>query len=419
MIVLVLLLFILAFIGYYKAKNYITPEVLSPASWGLVLLLYLTVDHGMYNISDKTLFIIALWNISLLTGIYFVRYTNIVTIKNKKYTTEFNYSIRKLYYLITIFGFFPTLYIIYKQATSINAGNLFFNLRMVNTGIIESEYSLGIFEYIITFAFVSYMIELFTYIKSKNKKRVIILFIINFIFAISTMAKTTFLFLFLSTLIVVAYNRKVSIKGIIITLLVIFFLMNSIQFLRTDTGDGTDNKREGVTNMFNTYVFGGIVALDQIVNSSMKSKNEGQNSLVFIDNVKSKIGLRDKVPKEYVNSIAYEGYFYTPYPTNVYTVIGPFWLDYSYKGVIVFSFIIGLFAGYFYKLAVRGVSWGIILNAYFLCVLILQFFGEYIFTNMSYLLQLIILCFIAYKFYYKIIWRKSISYSPHIRESNI
>lgn len=421
MILLVLFLFVLTFIGYYNSKSYFTPEVVSPASWGLILLFYLLVDHGMFDISSKTMLIIALWNISLLGGVYFIRYTNLLSIKKTKHLHPdgFYFPIRRVYYLITLIGFLPTIYKIFQQAKSINAGNIFFNLRMANTGIIETDYNIGILKYVITFSFVSYMIELYSYFKSehKNKRRLIVTFIINLIFSVATMAKTSFLFLFLSTLFVIAHNKNISRKSLITTVLAVLIFMSSIQLLRTDSDPY--NRRNEISNMFTTYMFGGIVALDQIANSPMKSKYEGQNTFAFLNNFKNKIGIGAIERKEYENSITSDGYFYTPYPTNVYTVIGPFWLDFGFKGVISISFILGLLAGFFNKLAVRGKSWGVILNAYFLCVLLLQFFGEYIFTNMSYLLQLILLCYIAYKLHYKIVWRKSTSYSPHIMGKSI
>lgn len=422
MILLVLFLFVLTLIGYYNSKSYFTPEVVSPASWGLILLFYLLVDHDMFDVSSKTMLIIALWNISLLAGVYFIRYTNFLTINKTKHPHPdgFYYPIRRLYYVITLIGFLPTIYKIFQQAMSIDAGNIFFNLRMANTGLIETDYNIGIFEYVITFSFVSYMIELYTYFQNnhKNKRTLIITFFINLIFSFATMAKTSFLFLFLSTFFIIAYNKNISRKGIISTVLAVFIFMSSIQLLRNDTD--SYNRRNEISNMFTTYMFGGIVALDQIVNSSMKSKYAGQNTYAFVNNVKNKIGIGANERKEYENSITSDyGYLYTPYPTNVYTVIGPFWLDFGYKGVIVISFLLGLLAGFFNKLAVRGKSWGVILNAYFLCVLLLQFFGEYIFTNMSYLLQLIILCYIAYKFRYKLVWHNSISYSPHIMGKSI
>ena len=170
--------------------------------------------------------------------------------------------------------------------------------------------------------------------------------------------------------------------------------------------------------MLYSYVLGGVPALDQIVNSQMSSMYTGQNTLVFADNIRRKLGLLKDSSKEYKHDITEEGYLYTPYPTNVYTMIGPFWLDYSY-GFVLFAFIIGALAGYFYEIAMRDKKWAVILSAYFSCVLMLQFFGEYIFTNLSYLIQLVLLSLFAYKFPYIIKWHKSTSSLLHTTEKNI
>lgn len=417
MLVLACLLLLIAYGGYRRYRNYFAPAVISPASWGAVLLLYATLDHGMFEVSFKGVMIIALWNFSLLAGIYLFTDTNIVRIKNVTSVVKpFNPWVRNLYYKISVWGLLPTLYISYKQVSSMVGDSLMFNLRMANTGGVETDYNQGIFAYVYTFAFVSYLIELYSFRKGESKRRVIILFFINLILSLVTMAKSSFLFLFFTSLVIIMYKRKISFKRVLLVAATMFLLMASIQLLRA----GDNNERgKVISDMLYSYVFGGIPALDEIVNSQMRSKYPGQHSMALMNNIQVKIGIKVEHPKEYEHDITDEGYLYTPYPTNVYTMIGLFWLDYGYKGVIWFSFVIGALAGYFYKLTMRGHRWAIVLYAYFSCVLMLQFFGEYIFTNLSYLLQLIVLSLFAYKFSYSIKWHKSTSSLPRTMEKNI
>lgn len=417
MLALACLLLLAAYLGYRRYRNYFAPAVISPASWGAVLFLYATLDHGMFDVSFKGIMIITLWNFSLLIGVYLFTDTNIVRIKNSLSAERpFKPWVRNLYYKISVWGLLPTLYISYKQVNSMTGDSLMFNLRMANTGTIETDYNQGIFAYVYTFAFVSYLIELYSFHRGQSKRRVIILFLINLVLSLVTMAKSSFLFLFFTSLVIVMYKRKISFKKVFLVAATMFLLMASIQLLRA--GDNNE-KGKVLSDMLYSYVFGGIPALDEIVNSQMSSKYPGQHSMAFMNNIQVKMGVKSDHPKEYEHDITDEGYLYTPYPTNVYTMIGLFWLDYGYKGVLWFSFVIGALAGYFYKMTMRGHTWAIVLYAYFSCVLMLQFFGEYIFTNLSYLLQLIVLSLFAYKFSYSIKWHKSTSSLPRTMEKNI
>ena len=359
----------------------------------------------MFAVSSKCLFVIVLWNVSLFLGSFLFTSTNI---SGSFHTTtvpdKFNTWVRDVYYKISLLGFIPSLYISYKQAVSVG-GNFLIGLRLANTGIVETEYSQGIWAYVVAFALVSFLIELFV-AKGHFTRRVNIILIINILLGIATMSKSSFAFLFVSTLVVMSLVRKIQLRKIAISFLVLVGIMAVIQGLRA--GDNKDDKM--LLNTFYTYFLGGVPALDQIIQSDMHSKNAGQNSLALINNVKAKItGNKDLKKKEYDHDITEDGYLYVPAPTNVYTVIGLFWLDYGYAGVIIFSFLLGAMSGYFFKLYRYGVPWGGILYSYFCPVLLLQFFGEYIFTNMSYLIQLILLSLFAYKFKYVLKWRKSTS----------
>lgn len=107
---------------------------------------------------------------------------------------------------------------------------------------------------------------------------------------------------------------------------------------------------------------------------------------------------------EVTNDTSEKGYFFVPLPTNVYTVIGPFWLDFGYVGVVVYSFIIGSVSGFLYRIALNKELWAVIAYSFFACTLVLQFFGEYIFTNLSYTIQIMALTFFAFKFKYTFKW---------------
>lgn len=381
--------------GYIHSKSIISPWVISPMSWLCILGVYLSFDHGMYKLNPQVLIIILVWNFFILFGVFVSENFVNIRFRIERNEEQFSLRIRNLYYKISLFGFLPTLYVLYRQL-SVIPGDFFYKLRMANTGLLETKVSLGVFAYTLTIAFISYMMELIELNKeekSNNKKRFYIILIINVVFALSTMSKSSFMFLIFPSLIVIFFKTKVSIVKLAKYSILIFFLMFSVQSLR----DGKANSND-TSSIFYTYLLGGLPALDKIVERDMHSFSFGQNVLVFFNNFSEKLGLIEKQKKIYINDFTDEGYIKTPSYTNVYTVIGPIWLDFRYYGIVICGFVVGFLSGFFYRLSCLNFKFAYILYSYMGCVLLLQFFGEYIFTNMSYLIQLILLSYIPYKF---------------------
>lgn len=402
----IFVLVVLTILGYLHSENIIAPELISPLSWATILLLYTIIGSDMPPLSNKMLFVIAIWNIFLLLGIYFGRYFTLTTFDFSKERTSFNPWIRNILYQVSVYGLFPCLYITYKQvSTMVGGGSLLLNLRLANTGIIETDFDHGIFMYVYTIAFVSYMVELLSLKDDGDKRRFILILIINIILAITTMAKTSFLFLIFSSMIGMMFIYKIPLKKVSIIFILTLLIMSSIQLLRV--GD-SESGGSVILDMLNTYVFGGLPAMDQIVNSEMRSSSPGQFTLAFFYSFVDKLGILNKesLHFSYLNDITDKGYLYVPGPTNVYTVLGPIWFDFQFLGLIIFSFVVGFLASFFYKSASLGNRAGMIVYSYFACVLILQFFGEYVFTNLSYLIQLLILSYLAYHCKFMFVWKK-------------
>lgn len=409
LIIILLLLLLLSIVGALSSKSLLSPEFISPFCWVVILFLYKFLNHGLYDLSDKVLLIILLWNVSLVAGVFFAKL--LVSANNKNSLKEkskyfknksLSYKISDLYYKITIIGFFPTLYITYKQTQSIG-GDFFYSLRMANTGIVETDISLGIFSYTYAFAYIAFFSEFILMKKGGAKKRFIILLIINLILAFVTVSKSAFLFLIIPTLVIYLIKNKQVLPNLKVLkyIFLTFILMISIHSMRES---GSSNKTEGSVVLY-TYLLGGLPALDEIVNSEMVSAQPGQHTLSLIINIQRKLGFKEVISKKYTNDITYDSYLYIPYPTNVYTAIGPIWLDFKYYGIILLSFFIGLLVGYFYLKSIKY-DWALIVYGYLFSVLILQFFGEYIFTNMSLLLQIVLLSYVLYFFSNRrIVWR--------------
>lgn len=383
-IAFVLLLFSL-FI-YFISRDILSPAFISPAIWGILLLLYGILDHGMYELSDRILYVLLVWNIMLSLGAITFSRINLWRGERGRHLIYINSNIRKVL-LILLFVCTPyLLYIAYLQGIA-GGGDFLFNLRMANTGLVESEYNYGILEYIMPLSYILLIVELLLYKKGDSKVLIFLLVLINITFCIVTMAKSSIFFRFGGCLFVLMFKRKISIMKILIGIVILIVLMSSFQLLRTTSDKETDDV---LSNMFYTYIFGGLPALDVILEEDVQSVNAGQYTAAFLTNVAVKTGLCQPSELDWNHDIFDENnYVYIPTPTNVYTVVAPFYMDFSYIGIFCFSFITGTIAAIFYRLARKNLLVGIILYSYMVCVLVMQFFSEYIFANISYLIQLI------------------------------
>lgn len=399
------LLFILvALVLYLLTRQYSDPMVLVVSSWGVTFFLYGIIDHGMPSLSLNLCLIVFLWTFFLLLGISTFNYhkskkfseNNFLSF-SEQYNITDNKVIRNnlnIYFWISIICFFPQVYISYKQAIS-GGENIFLNMRLASAGLVESEYSVGIFGYGKTFTIVALLVHLLIYKVGQSKIRIYILFFMYFVLSVLAVGKSQFLFLIISMFLVWNFTKKISKKTIFIGLAFLVVTFSMLQLARSNENEDKDNV---ISGMFYTYLFGGLPALDLISNSEMKSLEFGQNSLQFFSRfIKSFGNSSNKTETTYENDITYEGYLFVPNPTNVYTVIGPFWLDFRYYGVAIFGFLYGVLFGYLFKRALQMEIYGIVTYSLFVSALILPFFGEFIFSYLSYFIQVFILSYLVDK----------------------
>ena len=399
-----LIFIVVALILYLMTRQYSDPMVLVAASWGVTLFLYGIIDHGMPSLSLNLYLIVFLWTISLLLGISLFNYHKSKKFVQQKvlffsdfYNIKDNKIIRKnlnVYFWISVICFFPQVYISYKQAIS-GGENIFLNMRLASAGLIESEYNVGIFGYGKTFTIVTLLVHLLIHRMGQSKIRIYILFFMYFVLSILAVGKSQFLFLIISMILVWSFTKKISKKTILIGFTFLLITFSMLQLARSNEEDDQDNV---VSGMFYTYLFGGLPALDQVTSSEMQSSEFGQNSLQFFQRFIKAFGDHSKKAENTnENDITYDGYLFVPNPTNVLTIIGPFWLDFRYYGVVIFGFLYGILFGFLYKKTMQLHIYGIVTYCLFVSSLVLPFFGEFIFAYLSYFIQVFILSYFVDK----------------------
>lgn len=401
---------LLSIIFYGLTRRFSDPMFVATSSWGVSMVLYGMVDHGMPPLSSKVSIIFFLWVISFLVGISLFNYhksKRMVTVQKMRrfddfYDVKNNRIIRKnlnVFFWIAVLCFFPQVYIGYMQGTS-GGGNFFLNMRLASTGLIKTEYNPGIFAYGKTFTIVTLLAYLLFYKVGYSKKRIYILFFMYFILSILAVGKSQFLFLVISMMLVWSYKKKISKKTILISFASLVVIFSTLQLARSSE---ENNNEKVVSTMFYGYFFAGMPALDLISNSEMQSSEFGQNSLQFFKRFIKAFGDNsNNIEETYDYDITNGGYVYVPDGTNVYTIIGPFWLDFKYYGVVIFGFIYGFLFGFLYKKSIQMKVYGIITYCLFVSSLILPFFGEFIFAYLSYFLQVVIISYLLDKPFLKV-----------------
>lgn len=380
----------------WTKRNIIAPTVLVPFVWGGLLFLYNTLNHGMYALSGVVYCVILLWVVSFYFGaLIFEKLSIVPCITNCFYQSTLN-----VYYKIVFIATPLLIYIVYKIGLGGNY-SFFANIRLAAVGMLDSNYNIGILNYVSTLALVTFLIELYQSEKRKNKKRVIILFFFNIIAAFSTMAKTSLIYLFVCSLIVLIFKwGRISWKKLLLSVACIIAVFSLFQVLRNlnETRGGS----ELIYNMLNIYILGGMPAFDALVQENTSSPLFGANSFSFFYKLMETFTGMSFENKEGLFVGDGSGYAMVPFPTNVFTVFAPFYKDFGLIGVLIFGFITGALAGSVYRLARKQVGWAVIFYSYIACALLLEFFSDFIFLMLSQTIQFFFISFFAYRFRWKV-----------------
>ncbi|CAK7083266.1 MAG: hypothetical protein BACD_04215 [Bacteroides rodentium] len=383
--------------------NLISPLFIVFLSWSCIFSGLFFGDLGMYEVSDRLLFLYSLWLLFLAIGCLFGKLIHIVPYKS---TFSYDINLFELLYQISVV---ITPFIIYKILNVLlSGGNVFLALRMANLGVEEDLVGIGALKYFNPIVFVLFLAELYRIKPNESKKKLYVLLFINILFIVASMAKVGVFFLIVPTVIVVFFKKKIKFKKIFLIVVSLFFLLVLVHFSRGNGGN-VSNFSDAISDMMKIYLFAGVPAMDQILEEGVYSGLWGEHVFSSFYKLLNVFGgnFLFGTGKVFVGS---NGYALVPFPTNVFTVLYVFYVDFGVIGVMFFAFLTGLFATFIYRLAKFGSVWAIILYSHIATSLALQFFSDFIFSMLSQTLQLIFWTYILYHFHLKyrfIICKKS------------
>lgn len=373
-----LVLLILSFIGYTNDKKILNPLFIMPFIWGIILLLFNIIPHNLYALQTQFLFSVLLWVTSFMMVCYLTSF-----VKLDVNISLYNKNIFNIYfYTVTIFA--PlALVLLVLEAIKVGPELFLIRLRDINTGMDEDNtFSLGPLGYVFNFSNVVCLI--FTYYYSKiSKIKYFTVLALTFLLGLITLARTNLIILSLSIFVILYFKNILSKKHyftFIITFISFIFLVTVLR----DSNPFTE--QSSFADTFSIYLFGAMPAFDTL--SVDKFSEFGSYTFRFFYAFSNAFGSSYEVKKNILE------YAYVPTPTNVYTIMFPFFFDFGYVGVAVFGLIYGAIFGFFYQMAKLGNSFMIIIYGIICPCLFLQFMGENLFMNISTYLQYTIILLI-------------------------
>lgn len=373
MIILCLFLLFALFLFFVLKKPIYHPLVITSMIWLIIMILYNILDHGLYNLSVCFYNILGGYIISFFAG-----YTFITLLPRKIMTVDYDISILhfdafpKLSKFLYDFSFIMLLIIFFRYLSILVSGENIYVLSVQNRLPTDIKV-LNYFDKLILVYF--FYLLLF---KKLNKKDYLFLILYTFV-TILKFGKLFILQLFTGSLIALWIRKKISIKTIFILMIVLIILLIGVHYARIENSSNSDIT-SALPEMLAIYVLSPSTAFDFLLNGKI-NPGDGHTFSFFYTVAERIFGIKTSVDNSH-----FDGWVYVPYPTNVYTIMFPFYADFKIIGLIIFSFIEGMLFSLLYSM--RKTPFFLLIYVCISYALILQFFAEIFFSYFSTMIQI-------------------------------
>lgn len=356
------------------SRDFWHPAVVTTTIWTILLVIYNTFEHGLYELSDKFYFALILWILPFtITSLCVSKMTIILPNFLKG---DHNNVVNFLYPIVLISLFFAICGL-YLKGSYYDTDSFFRGIRAAGVATLNGEtedYQYPIYiDIAMAFADCS-LILLLAIFKDKRKKAFYALYIILIVlFFVFRSNKTVIAQLMCALLVLGVFTGKLSHKKVLIFIGIGTVLMLASHLLR-----GKDVSEFDLIHFISVYFLSPLPAFDSVLNSHFN----------YIDSFSGEYTFRFFIPFMQIFDGNIEGnldpfnlhnWTYTPMPVNVYTTMFSYYVDFGLIGIGVFAAVCGCFWGILYKSAKEGYSIGQVLYAAFFYILVFQFFCDYLF----------------------------------------
>lgn len=364
--------------------DYLSPFSLHVLSWFILFLGGVFTHGSFYPLKGEVFLKFFIWYM-IIGSITFLMYFIQNKDGNKKSKNlEYNLKFIGLFSTFSIISCLISIVEIYYVGSS-GPYNFFLNLRL---SLFLEEYSGPRYTFIPILYLIMTSLFAISLLVNKNKFLTRVLIIWQIIFVIATVGKLSILTPVITFFVIkyIGFKKKIKLKKI--GLLVLFFAVTffALTILRTSES----NEEKNIFEFLGIYSYSPIIAFGEL---TQNSENFGENTFRFFYALTYKTGLHGIEPiatiKEYV---------YIPLPTNVYTIMEPFYLDFGVFGVFYGAMFYGLFYSLIYFKAIQKQGVYIIFYSFIALNLVFGFFGETLLTNLALSLYLFIITGFIWRF---------------------
>ena len=348
---------------FLEMGDFFSPWSLTLAIWGSLFVLYFlqgTLDPvGPLFVTNFFLWIGTFIPASLLTFIL-TRDDSLPRPVERGKSIDVNMQL--FYVLLVVSLLFTILYAkwIYGIVSQFDTEDLLYNIRLYAVYKTDSP---GILILTQGLNFSLFLTAIWLY-PNISKSTIALIVAINLLLEFSMMEKSGILIMILSTLFVLYEKKTIKLRSIGLTLLgiiVLFFFFNmSKEAKGQDSLDFMD--------FLGIYVTSPIVAFDKLRISI--TNGWGANTFNDVFPYLRYLGLDFKTTERL------QDFVFVPVPTNVYTIMQPFYNDFGSKGVAFFGLLYGCGAGYVYRKFYDGSNTYKCVYTFLVEIIIIQFYNE-------------------------------------------
>ncbi len=380
--ILLLTIFIGAFVSFKILKTKLTsPLSLHSLSWMVVVICGMILNDYFIPLPDISFYLLLTWYLTVYLILSFGEtLCSLYGFNENKYNE--NYSCMKYRYFL-VPAIILTALEIYRVGNGGDAGFLL-NLRSAST---VSDYSGP------TPVFMSMLYPVMAAIFAisclcgrKNRPEFVLSLLWMLLYAFGTMGK----FAIVTPIIIYCVVREgmglLNKRKLLIAAPAAFLTLIFLHFSRMADGD-----QSSLISVIGTYIYSPLVALSSLDN--VASNGSMDFTMRFFYAIAYKIGLSPVAPVETILP-----YVEVPFPTNVYTVMQPFFQDLSFIGVIFGALFYGIVFSLIYGAARKGNMAGLLAYSLIAISMLTTFFAETLVMNFSGNLKLIACAVLLWKF---------------------
>lgn len=361
--------------------DFFSPWSLTIFTWTADIILYF-IQGDMYPIGSRFIGCFSVWIGTLIPASLLSYWLTQESSRSREVDYRQPISTPSLLFhtLCVISGLLTLIYALrlWSIVSQFDLANILYNLR---TYIIEDNSVTGLLNHVQGLNFALFVVGLWMYPKI-SKWLLFYIIVVNLIFEIFRMEKSGILIMILGTIFMLYERQKMKIRSILITfagIIVLFFFFNLAK-------EDVESEAESTfLDFFGMYVTSPMVAFEHLYPDL--SGNFGENTFCIIYPYLNMLGMN----LEYMDRL--QEFVWVPIPTNVYTIMQPFYNDFGILGIGFFGIIYGVIFGVAYRRFRAGDPVYICIYTYLVEVIIIQFYNDNLLQNIVLFLEF---CFFVY-----------------------